>query len=83
MEPCLQEIKTALAKQGIAATGPWFTHPPADGSTSVRFRDLSAGEDPYQTVAASNRAASPAAKVAQTTYHGPYEGLGKCVGASS
>jgi len=26
MEPCLQEIKTALAKQGIAATGPWFTH---------------------------------------------------------
>lgn len=80
MEPCLQEIKTALAKQGIAATGPWFTHHLRMDPQAFDFEICLPVKTPIKPVGRVQPGSIPAAKVAQTTYHGPYEGLGNAWG---
>jgi effector-binding domain-containing protein len=80
MGPGLGEIRAALVAQGIAATGPWFTH-------HFRFDpavfDFEIGVPVGATVAPVGRVQSGqlrAARVARTTYHGGYEGLGAAWG---
>ena len=80
MGPGLAELKAAVAAQNIAITGPWFTH---------HFRNPGEVFDfeiclPVATsVTPANRMKPgqwPAMKIAQTTYHGGYEGLGEAWG---
>lgn len=75
MGPGLGEIRAALAAQGIAAAGPWFTH---------HFRmdpavfDFEIGVPVATPVVAAGRVQPgqlPTSRVARTTYHGGYEGL--------
>lgn len=75
MAPGLAELRAALAAQGVAATGPWFTH---------HFRMDPAVFDfaiclPVSTaVSAAGRVQAgelAAATVARTVYHGDFGGL--------
>jgi effector-binding domain-containing protein len=76
MGPGLREVMAAIAAQGIAATGPWFTHHlRAPGEVF----DFEIGVPVAATVTPTGRVKPgrlPAAKVARTVYHGPYESLG-------
>ena len=80
MGPGLGELMAAIAAQGIAPAGPWFTH-------HLRMHpdvfDFEIGVPVTGPVAASGRMKPsewPAMKVARTVYHGPYEGLGAAWG---
>ena len=76
MGPGLEELKAAVAAQGIEVTGPWFTH-------HVRLDpdvfDFEISLPVASPVTASGRVQPgewPAMTVARTVYHGGYEGLG-------
>jgi effector-binding domain-containing protein len=75
MGPAVGEVYAALAAQGVAPAGPWFTHhrrPPTDTF------DFDVGVPVASPVAAAGRVRPgrlPAARVARTVYRGPYEGL--------
>jgi effector-binding domain-containing protein len=80
MGPGLNEVHAALAAQGVAQAGPWFTH---------HFRVDPAGWDfeicvpVAATIAASGRVRRgewPATRAAQATLRGGYEGLGAAWG---
>lgn len=76
MGPGLQELMAAIAAQGIAATGPWFTH---HLRMDPDVFDFEIGVPVAQAVAAAGRVQPgrlPQATVARTVYHGPYDGLG-------
>lgn len=76
MGPGIAELMAAVAAQGIALAGPWFTHHlRMDPGTF----DFEIGVPVTTPVAASGCVKAghlPATKVARTVYHGPYEGLG-------
>jgi effector-binding domain-containing protein len=76
MGPAIGEVMAAVAAQGIAPAGPVFSH---------HFRmdpgivDFEVGVPVAAPVSAAGRVKAgelPAATVARTVYHGPYEGLG-------
>ncbi len=76
MSPGIREVMQTVAAQGIGPAGPVFSH---------HFRmdpgifDFEIGVPVTGTVAATGRVKPgelPAATVARTIYHGPYEGLG-------
>jgi len=75
MGPGLTELRAAVAAQGVAVTGPWFTyhfHIPTD------VFDFAIGVPVAAPVSAAGRmqpGALPATTVARTVYNGPYEGL--------
>jgi effector-binding domain-containing protein len=76
MGPGLAELHAAVAAQNVAVVGPWFTHHVRNPGEVFDFEICLpvAG-----AVAPANRVRPgqwPAMKVAQTTYHGGYEGLG-------
>ena len=75
MGPGHRELMAAIAAQGIAATGPWFTHHlRVPGETF----DFEIGVPVAAPVAAAGRVQPGelrAATVARTVYRGPYEGL--------
>jgi len=77
MGPGLNELTATVAAQGITPSGPWFTHHfkmPSD------VFDFEIGLPLPKAVTAAGRMTPsqlPAIKVAQTTYHGGYEGLGE------
>ena len=80
MEPAISEVLSTLAMQGIAPAGPVYTY---------HFRmdpgifDFDVGVPVKTPVTASGRVKPgqlPAARVARTIYHGPYEGLGAAWG---
>jgi effector-binding domain-containing protein len=76
MGPGLGELTEALASQGIAPAGRWFTrHLRMDPATF----DFEICVPVTRPVAAAGRVRPgrlQAATVARTVYHGPYEGLG-------
>jgi len=80
MGPGLQELMAALAAQGIAQTGPWFSHhlcmDPAIFDFEISI-PVATRITPVGRVKASEL---PAATVARTIYRGPYEGLGAAWG---
>ena len=75
MGPAHKELMAAVAAQGITPTGAWFTHQlRLDPATF----DFEVGVPVPVMVAAAGRVTAgqlPAATVARTVYHGPYEGL--------
>jgi effector-binding domain-containing protein len=75
MGPGYKELMDTLGAQGIVPAGRWFTH-------HLRMRpdtfDFEIGVPVTKPVAAAGRVTAgqlPAATVARTIYHGPYEGL--------
>ena len=76
MGPGIAELMAAVAAQGIAPAGPWFTHHLRMDPATFDFEICVPVTAP---VAASGRVKAghlPATTVARTVYHGPYEGLG-------
>lgn len=76
MGPGLQEVKAALAVQGVEAAGPWFTH---HLRTDPEVFDFEISMPVVAPVAAAGRVKPgqwPAMEVVRTIFHGGYEGLG-------
>ncbi len=76
MGPGLSELGAVLKTQGIAPTGPWFTHHLRRPTDSFDFEicfPVAAHIVPAGRVTAGQLAART---VARTIYHGGYEGLG-------
>lgn len=75
MGPTIRELLGAVAAQGIAPSGPWFTHHLRRPSDTFEFE---AGVPVATTVVAAGRmtpGVRPAMRMARTVHHGPYEGL--------
>lgn len=80
MGPGIGELMAAVAAQGIAPTGPWFTHHLRMDPATF---DFEIGVPVQTTVASVGRVRPdrlPAARVARTVLHGGYEGLGAAWG---
>lgn len=80
MGPNLRDLSAAIADQGIAVTGPWFTHhfrTPTDTFDFEICFPVAAEIKPSGDVKPSQL---PAATVARTVYRGAYEGLGQAWG---
>ena len=80
MGPGLRELHAALAAQGLAPTGPWFSHHLRRHPEVFDFEisiPVASAIPPVGRVQASEL---PAATVARTIYRGPYEGLGAAWG---
>ena len=75
MGPGLDELMATLRAQGIVPAGSWFTHHLRMDPATF---DFEIGVPVTEPVAAAGRVTNgqlPAATVARTIYHGPYEGL--------
>jgi effector-binding domain-containing protein len=80
MGPALEELRSTIAAQGIAAAGPWFTHHLRRPSDTFDF-EVSIPVKMLVTAAGRVRPNEwPAMTVAHTVYHGDYEGLGDAWG---
>ena len=80
MGPGHNELMSTLKAQGITPTGPWFSH---HFRMDPKVFDFEIGVPVSSEVTPSGRVKPgqlPAAKVARTTYHGGYEGLGPAWG---
>jgi effector-binding domain-containing protein len=80
MGPGIDEVKAAVAAQGITVTGPWLTH---HLKMDPKVFDFEICVPVASQVTAKGRVKPgtlPASKVARTIYHGPYEGLGEAWG---
>jgi effector-binding domain-containing protein len=75
MGPGYGELMATLASQGVIPAGRWFAH---HLKMDPKLFDFELGVPVNQPVAAAGRVTTgqlPAATVARTIYHGPYEGL--------
>jgi len=75
MGPGYRELMAAVAAQGIASVGPWFSH---HLRMDPGIFDFEIGVPVAAPVAAAGRVQPgelPAATVARAVYRGPYEGL--------
>jgi effector-binding domain-containing protein len=80
MGPGLAELRAVAAAQNIAVTGPWFTHHVKNPGENFDFEiclPVAASVTPAGRVQPGEW---PAMTIAQTTYHGGYEGLGAAWG---
>ena len=80
MGPAMQEVMSTVASMGITPTGPMFSH---HFRMSPDTFDFEVGVPVASPVAPAGRVRPsrlPATRVARTTYHGPYEGLGAAWG---
>lgn len=80
MGPTIREVYEAIAAQGIAPAGPWFTHHFRRPTDSF---DMEVSVPVAKPIAAAGRVQPsewPAMRVVQTVYHGGYEGLGEAWG---
>jgi effector-binding domain-containing protein len=76
MGAAIAEVMSAVAAQGMVPAGPVFSHHLRMDPDTFDFEigvPVTAGVSPAGRVKASQL---PAATVARTVYHGPYEGLG-------
>jgi effector-binding domain-containing protein len=76
MGPAIGEVLAAVTAQGVGPAGPVFSR---HFKMSPETFDFEVGTPVTAPVAPTGRVVSselPAAKVARTLYHGPYEGLG-------
>jgi len=80
MGPGIGEVMAAVAAQGIGPAGPVFSH---HFKMDPEVFDFEVGVPVTKAVTAVGRVQPgqlPAARVARTVYHGPYEGLGAAWG---
>jgi effector-binding domain-containing protein len=80
MGPGIQEVMAALAAQGIAPTGPWFTHHLRMDPAVFDFEICVPVARPVAPTDRVRPGLLPAARVVRTVYQGPYEGLGAAWG---
>lgn len=80
MGPGIGELMAAIAAQGIAPAGPWFTHHFRIDPDSWDFEICVPVNVAMKPVGRVKPGQWPAMKVARTVYHGPYEGLGAAWG---
>jgi effector-binding domain-containing protein len=77
MGPGLNEVKAAVAAQGITASGPWLTHHLKMDPKTFDFEICVPVPSPVSAVGRVKPGKLPARRVARTVYHGSYEGLGE------
>lgn len=80
MGPGIREVFAAVAAQGITPPGPWFTH---HLRRPNEFFDFEISVPVATEIAAAGRVKPgvwPSMRVAQTVYHGDYEGLPRAWG---
>jgi effector-binding domain-containing protein len=80
MGPGIDEVRAAVAAQGIATTGPWLTH---HLKMDPKVFDFEIGVPVASAVSPTGRVKPgqlSASRVARTVYHGGYEGLGEAWG---
>jgi effector-binding domain-containing protein len=75
MGPAIGEVYAALATQGIAPAGPWFTHHRRQPTDTFDFAVCVPVATPVAAVGRVRPGRLPATRVARTVYHGPYDGL--------
>ncbi len=75
MGPGLHELLAAVAQQGITPSGPWFTHHLRMDPNTFDFEICVPVTKPVAATGRVQPGQLSAATVAQTTYHGSYEGL--------
>jgi effector-binding domain-containing protein len=80
MGPGLTEVRAAVAAQGIAADGPWFTHHLRMDPDIFDFEICVPVTARVTTTGRVKPGEWPAMTVARTVYHGGYEGLGDAWG---
>lgn len=75
MGAAIRELMSTLAGQGVEVTGPVYAH---HLKMEPGIFDFEVGVPVARAIAPAGRVAAgerPVTKVAQTVYHGPYEGL--------
>ena len=80
MGPAMGEVMAAVAAEGLTPAGPMFSH---HFKMSPDIFDFEVGVPVSGAITATGRvypSELPAARVARTVYHGPYEGLGDAWG---
>jgi effector-binding domain-containing protein len=80
MGPGIGEVMAAVAAQGLVPAGPWFTHHLRMDPDTFDFEVGVPVNSPVVAVGRVKPSQLPAARVARTVYHGPYEGLGAAWG---
>lgn len=80
MGPGLSEVRAAIAAQGIAAAGPWFTHHLRMDPGTFDFEICVPVATPVAAVGRVKPGRLPATRVARTIFHGDYAGLGSAWG---
>lgn len=80
MGPGLAELMSAIAAQGIAPAGPWFTHHLKMAPNIFDFEISVPVIAPVTPTGRVQAGVLPAAKVARTIYRGSYEELGNAWG---
>lgn len=75
MGPGHRELMAAIAAQGVAPAGPWFTHHLKVPDDTFDFEIGVPVAAPVSPAGRVQPGELPAATVARTVYHGPYEGL--------
>jgi effector-binding domain-containing protein len=80
MGPGLSEVMSAVAAQGIATTGPWFSHHLKMDPQIFDFDICVPVASPVTAKGRVKPGLLPSSKVARTIYHGPYKGLGEAWG---
>jgi len=80
MGPGIGEAMAAVQAQGIGPVGPWFAHHLKMDPASFEFDICVPVSAPVAAVGRVKPGQRPAIKIVQTTYRGPYEGLGDAWG---
>ena len=80
MGPGIGELMAAIAAQGIAPAGPWFSHHLRMDPDTFDFEISVPVTAPVAAAGRMTPSQLPATKVARTILHGPYEGLGAAWG---
>ena len=80
MGPSIAEVLAALKSQGIAPTGPFFTHHHRPPNETFDFEICFPVASPISPSGRVKPSEWPAMEVARTIHHGPYEGLGAAWG---
>ena len=76
MGPGIAELMAAVAAQGIGPAGPVFSHHLRMDPGTFDFEIGVPVTGPVSPAGRVKAGQLPAARVARTVYHGPYEGLG-------
>jgi effector-binding domain-containing protein len=76
MGPAIAEVLAAVAAQGLAPTGPVFSHHLRMDPETFDFEVGVPVKAPITSTGRVHASQLPAATVARTVYRGPYEGLG-------
>jgi effector-binding domain-containing protein len=80
MGPGLAELRSTVAAQGVAVTGPWLNHHLRMPTDTLDFRICLPVATPISPAGRVEAHELPAVTVARAVYRGPYDGLGTAWG---